>query len=150
MDQLHGIFIAYEMRTEQENPDVKETTFKASKISKQKKNEQKEYSSSSDVLEHDEEVANFVKGLNKGTGDRYRGKLHLICFNCDGIVHFFNKCPHNKKRNDEGYSKYKHTYKAKELQRKFSRKAYAPKKTSHHQMKMKSVTVRHEEFYSWK
>ena len=39
--------------------------------------------------------------------------------------------------------------KAKELQRKFSRKAYAPKKTSHHQMKMKSVTVRHKEFYSW-
>jgi hypothetical protein len=23
MDELHGIFIAYEMRTEQENPDVK-------------------------------------------------------------------------------------------------------------------------------
>jgi hypothetical protein len=32
--------------------------------------------------------------------------------------------------------------KAKEPQRKFSRKAYAPKKTSHHHMKMKSVTVR--------
>jgi hypothetical protein len=40
--------------------------------------------------------------------------------------------------------------KAKESQRKFSRKAYAPKKTSHHQMKMKSVTVRKKEFYSWK
>jgi hypothetical protein len=40
MDELHGIFTAYEMRTEQENPDVKETTFKASKRSKQKKNEQ--------------------------------------------------------------------------------------------------------------
>ena len=24
MDELHGIFTAYEMRTEQENPDVKE------------------------------------------------------------------------------------------------------------------------------
>jgi hypothetical protein len=32
--------------------------------------------------------------------------------------------------------------KAKEPQRKFSRKAYAPKKTYDHQMKMKSVTVR--------
>jgi hypothetical protein len=31
--------------------------------------------------------------------------------------------------------------KAKELQIKFSRKFYAPKKTSHHLMKMKSVTV---------
>jgi hypothetical protein len=37
MDELHGIFIAYEMRTEQENPDVKKTTFKESKRSKQKK-----------------------------------------------------------------------------------------------------------------
>jgi hypothetical protein len=39
--------------------------------------------------------------------------------------------------------------KEKELQKKFSRKTYAPKKTSHHQMKMKSVIVRQEEFYSW-
>jgi hypothetical protein len=31
MDELHGIFTAYEMRTEQENLDVKEATFKASK-----------------------------------------------------------------------------------------------------------------------
>ena len=36
MDKLHGIFIAYEMRTEQENPDIKEAAFKASKNSKQK------------------------------------------------------------------------------------------------------------------
>jgi hypothetical protein len=35
MDELHGIFIGYEMRTKQENPDVKEATFKASKRSKQ-------------------------------------------------------------------------------------------------------------------
>jgi hypothetical protein len=39
--------------------------------------------------------------------------------------------------------------KGKEPQRNFSRKTYAPKKTSHHQMKMKSVTVRHKELYSW-
>jgi hypothetical protein len=38
-DELHGIFTAYEMRTEQENPDVKEETFKAYKRSKQKKNQ---------------------------------------------------------------------------------------------------------------
>ena len=41
------------------------------------------------------------------------GKLPLICFNCDGIGHFSNKCPHNKKRNDEGYLKGKQTYKGK-------------------------------------
>jgi hypothetical protein len=36
MDELHGIFTTYEMRTEQENPYVKEEAFKASKRSKQK------------------------------------------------------------------------------------------------------------------
>ena len=41
MDELHGIFTTYETRTEQENPDVKEAAFKASKRSKQKKKEQK-------------------------------------------------------------------------------------------------------------
>ena len=60
MDELHGILIAYEMRTKQENLDVKEATFKASKRSKQNKKEQKEYSCSSDVSKDDEEVANFV------------------------------------------------------------------------------------------
>jgi hypothetical protein len=40
MDELHGIFIAYDMRTEQENPNVKEAGFKASKRSKKKKKEQ--------------------------------------------------------------------------------------------------------------
>ena len=55
--------------------NVKEAAFKASKRSKQKKNEQEEYSTSSDVLEDDEEVANFVKRLNKGTNGRYRGKI---------------------------------------------------------------------------
>jgi hypothetical protein len=70
MDELHGIFTAYEMRTEQENPNVKEVTFKASKRSKQKKKEQEEYSSSSDASEDDEEVANFVKTLNKGTNNK--------------------------------------------------------------------------------
>ena len=36
IDELHGIFTAYEMRTEQENLGIKEATFKASKRSKQK------------------------------------------------------------------------------------------------------------------
>jgi tellurite resistance protein len=58
-------------------------------------------------------VANFIKILNKGTNGRYRGKIPLICFNCDGIGHFSNKFPHKKRRNDEGYSKGKYTYKGK-------------------------------------
>jgi len=36
MEELHGIFTAYEMRTEQENSDTKEAVFKASKKSKKK------------------------------------------------------------------------------------------------------------------
>jgi hypothetical protein len=54
MDKLHEIFIAYEMRTEQENPYVKEASFKASKISKKKKKEQEEYSNNSDASKDDE------------------------------------------------------------------------------------------------
>jgi hypothetical protein len=122
MDELHGIFTAYEMRTEQENPDVKEAAFKASKRSKKKEKQQEEHSSNSDVSEDDEEVVNFVKRLNKGTDGRYRGKLPLICFNCDGIGHFSNKCPHKKKRNDEGYSKFKQTYKGKRTTKKVFKK----------------------------
>jgi hypothetical protein len=98
MDKLHGIFTAYEMRTEQENPYIKEATFKESKKSKKKGRQKEEHSSISDISEDDEEVANFVKRLNKGTDGRYRGKLPLIYFNCDGIVHFSNKCPYKKKR----------------------------------------------------
>jgi hypothetical protein len=115
MDELHGIFTAYEMRTEQENPDIKEASFKASKRSKKKgKQKEKEHSNNSDISEDDEEVANFVRRLNKGTNDRYKGKIPLICFNCDGIGHFANKCPHKKnKRNDEDYSNRKQTYKGK-------------------------------------
>jgi hypothetical protein len=36
MDELHGIFIAYEIRTEQENTGTKEEAFKESKKSKKK------------------------------------------------------------------------------------------------------------------
>jgi hypothetical protein len=127
MDELHGIFTTYEMRTEQENPDVKEAAFKASKRSKKKKKEQEEYSNNNDVSEDDEEVANFIKILNKGTNSRYRGKLSLICFNCNGIGHFSNKCPHKKKRNDEGYSKGRQTYKCKRNTKKVFKKSFCTK-----------------------
>jgi hypothetical protein len=127
MDELHGIFTAYEMRTEQQNLDVKEAAFKASKRSKKKKKGKEEYSSSSDVLEDDEEVANFVKRLNKGTNSKYRGKLHLICFNCDGIGHFSNKCPHKKKINYEGYSKDRQKYKGKRTTKKVFKKNFFTK-----------------------
>jgi hypothetical protein len=127
MDELHGIFTAYEMRSEQENLDVKELAFKESKISKKNEKQQEEHSNNSDVLKDDEEVANFVKRLKKGTDGRYRGKLPLICFNCDGIGHFDNKCPHKKKKNDEGYSKGKQTYKGKRTTKKVFKKILCTK-----------------------
>jgi hypothetical protein len=111
MDELHGIFTTYEMRIEQENLDIKEAAFKAFKKSKKKGRKKEEHSSSSGISEDDEEVVNFVKRLNKGIDDRYRGKIPLICFNCDGIGHFSKKFPYKKKRNDEGYLKGKQTYK---------------------------------------
>jgi hypothetical protein len=151
MDELHEIFTAYEMIIEHENPDIKEASFKASKRSKQKgKKKEKEHSSSSDILADDEEATNFVKRLNKGTNDRYRGNIPLICFNCDGIGHFAKKIL-IRKREMMNITQIENKYiKEKEPQRKFSRKSCAHKKTSHHQMNMNSVTVRHKEFYSWK
>ena len=68
-------------------------------------------------------MAKFVKRLNKGTNGRYKGKLPLICFNCDGIGHFDNKCPHKKnKRNDEYFSNRKQTYKGKRTTEKVFKK----------------------------
>jgi hypothetical protein len=59
-------------------------------------------------------VANFFRRLNKGTKGRYKGKLPLIYFNCDGIGQFAKKCPHKKnKENDEDYLDRKQTYKGK-------------------------------------
>jgi hypothetical protein len=54
MEELHGIFIAYEMIIEQENLDVKQAALKASKRSKQKENQQEEHISNSDISEDDE------------------------------------------------------------------------------------------------
>jgi hypothetical protein len=40
MDELHGILIAYEMRTKQDNPSRREATFKASKKTRKNKKSQ--------------------------------------------------------------------------------------------------------------
>jgi hypothetical protein len=69
MDELHGALTTYEMRTKKDNLVTKEETFKSSKKTKQndKKNTNSD-SSCSDILEDDEEVANLVRRLKKGTG----------------------------------------------------------------------------------
>jgi hypothetical protein len=101
MDEPHGIFTTYEMRTKQENPIMKETNFKASKKTK-KKNRQKlkPGCNCSDDLDEDEEKDNFVRKLKKGT-NKYKGMLPLKCFDYGGIVHFVSKCPHKNKYIDE-------------------------------------------------
>jgi hypothetical protein len=127
MDEIHGIFTTYEMRTKQENPYIKEAAFKASKNSKQKGRQKEEHSNNSDISEDDEEVDNFVKRPKNGTDGRYRGKLPLICFNCDGIGHFSNKCAYKKNRNDDGYSKGKQTYNDKITTKKVFKKSLCTK-----------------------
>jgi hypothetical protein len=72
-------------------------------------------------------VANFVRTLNKGIDGRYKGKLPLICFNCDGIGHFANKYPHKKKRKYEGDSKSRQTYKGKRVTKKVFKKILCTK-----------------------
>jgi len=68
MDKLHGILIAYEMRTEQDNPSKKGESFKASKNIRKNKKMSKSSFSCSDDSDEDEEITNFVRRLNKGTG----------------------------------------------------------------------------------
>jgi hypothetical protein len=65
------------MRTEQKNPVTKETTFKEYKNLRQKgKQEAKSNNNNNDISKDDEEVANFIRRLKKGTNDKYRGNFH--------------------------------------------------------------------------
>ena len=96
VDQLHGIVTPYKMRTGNGKSTKDETTFKASKSKmrqEKKTNDELSYIS-------DEETANFIKKLKKGIG-KFKGKIHLICFNYGKIGHFANKFPYPKKEESD-------------------------------------------------
>ncbi|XP_042518445.1 uncharacterized protein LOC122092169 [Macadamia integrifolia] len=92
LDELHGTLIAYEMRMVKSKPIEKEVAFKA--LKKLKINEDSEQKDSDDEL-----IAYLARKLKKDRG-KYKGKLPLKCFNCDGIGHFSSKCPKNDKLSD--------------------------------------------------
>jgi hypothetical protein len=101
MDELHEIFISYEMRTEQENLVTKEATFKEfNKTKNTNKKKSKPGCNCSDDSDGDEEMANFVRKLKKVT-DKYKGVLPFNFFNYGGIGPFASKCPHKNKYRDE-------------------------------------------------
>ena len=63
IDELHGIFTAYEMRTRQNEPSRKESTFKVSKEPNKFVTPFKNHSENSN-----DEEALFIKKLERGTG----------------------------------------------------------------------------------
>jgi len=73
-------------------------------------------------------VINFVRRLNNETNRKYKAKLPLICFKCDGIGHFANKFPQKKKKiHEEEDSNNKQTYKGKRTKNKVFKENFCTK-----------------------
>jgi hypothetical protein len=108
VDQLHGIFTAYEMRSGNDKSTKGETVFKSSKI----KINQKQKLQSCHHEESDVEEANFIRKLQKGSG-KYKGKLPFKCFNCGKVGYLASKCPYPKEDPEDEENKTKQ-YKKKE------------------------------------
>ena len=75
-----------------QDPSQKEVAFKVTK----ENNHSNEFCSLDNRVS-DEELANFVNRLPRGTG-KYKGKLPLKCFNFGKIGHFAAKCPLNNRQ----------------------------------------------------
>ena len=99
INELQGVLTTYEMRTRQDKPKRREAAFKAEQKIVKKKLKEKECPSCSEESD-DEEIANFVRKLKRGTG-KYKGKLPLICFNCGKIGHFAAKCPYKNAESED-------------------------------------------------
>eukprot|EP00253_Pinus_taeda_P009455 PITA_09455 len=86
MSQLHGILTSYEMRKGRPS-DRREAALKAFGKG--------DYYESGHISEEEEE-SNFVKNLQRGTG-QFRGKLPFKFFACGRVGHYVAKCPHKHK-----------------------------------------------------
>jgi len=86
MTQLHRILTAFEMRKGGPS-DMREAVIKAS--GREELNE-------SGHISEEEEEANFVKNLQRGSG-RFRGKLPFKCFACGRVGHYAIEFPHKDK-----------------------------------------------------
>jgi len=95
MDELHGILTSYEIRIEKDNPPIKESNFKESKKTNKNKKNPKSNCNYNDDSKEDEEMANIVRKLKRGT-NKYKGMILLECFNYGKIGHFSSKCLYAK------------------------------------------------------
>ena len=86
LDELHGILIAYEIRTGLNKTSKKEAYFKV--VSKTQSEEL------------DDEKYLFIKKLERGTGN-YKGKPPLKFFNCGRIGNFSRNCPYPKQEHSD-------------------------------------------------
>ena len=129
VDQLHGTLVAYIMRIEDEQDG------------KNKSTKDKPTSDESD----DEEIANFVWKLKRGTG-KYKGKLSLKCFSCVKIGHFASKCPYAKNSDsdeDDNFKPYKmyNNYKNKNIWKFAKKKSLYTKRTTTHPVVTLTMTM---------
>ena len=82
IDELHGIFTAYEMRIGKDVTSKKEATFKIQ---------------SEDL---DDEEALFIRKLERDIG-KYKERIPLKCFNYGRIGHFSRKCHYPKQEDSD-------------------------------------------------
>ena len=85
VDELHGIFTAYEMRTRHNEPSRKQETLKA--LSKNQ-------------LQNVDDDDIFISKLERGVG-KYKGNIPVKCFNYGRIGNFSNKCPYPKQEESD-------------------------------------------------
>ena len=109
-EELHGVLVAYEMGLdEEEGTSHLETAFVASKKTNKDKQPSIKNTCTCKCEEKgddeeglsDEEYSYFMRKIKIGKG-KFKGKLPLICFGCDEVGHFAEKCPNKSDGNSKG------------------------------------------------